>query len=129
MEFPQFPNGDTLIVISASRRYKLHSAILASSSSLLASLINQYAPPRLSKGAEEKNITVRFRFTLALNEEQGAFIPGPDSAFEQPMYLLKRQVIAPNGAVDRPVITPLGHDNENGRVVPVFLIVSAYGDT
>lgn len=121
-EFPHFADGDVLIVITATRRYKLHSATLRRSSPTLVALLGEDAAADLSKSAQKKGVTTRYRLHLVKNENAGVRIAGVDP----PAHVLRRIPLDERGAPLGEFPDLLGDANENGRVVQQFVLVS-YG--
>lgn len=67
--FPEFGDGDVLIVISGSRQYRLHSQLLRNHSIKMRELLtDEYGPPLTNKSIK-KGITVRYRLELAEKDE------------------------------------------------------------
>jgi hypothetical protein len=118
-DFPQFADGDVLIVITAARQYKLHSAILRRSSPVLAALFDESPAVDLSRKAKNKGITTRYRLHLAENEDDVVRTPGVTHASE----VLRRILIDENANPVNHYPALLGDANENGRIVPQFVLV------
>ena len=57
LDFPKFPDGDVTIHLSLSKRYRLHSNILCQNSPVLAHLIDEKPPARLSAQARREDAT------------------------------------------------------------------------
>lgn len=62
-EFGNYSDADTLMVISPTRRYMLHASILRRHSTLFKTLLKADGP-KLSKKAENKGISLRYRLVL-----------------------------------------------------------------
>lgn len=120
-DFPHFADGDVLIVISASRRYKLHSQMLRRVSPTCVALLDEDAAAELSKNAKKRGINTRFR--LHLVENQNAGIRHPSGAIA-PFYILRRIPLDDGGMPIGAYPDLLGDANENGRVIPQFVLVS-----
>ena len=119
-DFPHFIDGDVLIIITPSRRYKLHSDILRRSSPTFMALLDHEATPKLNHYARKRNITVRYRLHMVQNNNGGVRHAG----IETPAHVLRRIPLDDNGNTvgDYPVL--LGDSNENGRMVPQWVLVS-----
>lgn len=118
--FPDFTDGDVLIIITSARRYKLHSSVLRRSSPTLVSLLDEAPAADLSSKARKKGTTVRYRLHLDENEEprvRGVYPPPPT-------HVLRRILIDENAAPISAYPDLLGDANENGRVVPQYVLVS-----
>jgi hypothetical protein len=118
--FPHFIDGDVLIVVTPSRRYKLHSDILRRSSPTFMALLDQGAAVDLSRQAKKKGTTTRYRLHMVQNNNGGVRHAG----IETPAHVLRRIPLDDNGNTvgDYPVL--LGDSNENGRMVPQWVLVS-----
>ncbi|KAM0715216.1 hypothetical protein Q7P37_009681 [Cladosporium fusiforme] len=117
-DFPQFNDGDVLIIITPSRRYKLHSAVLRRSSPTLATILDEEAAVELSKNARRKGVTTRFRLHLINNENAGVRQGG----VEAPSHVLRRIPLDESGTPAGQYPQLLGDANENGRVVEQFVL-------
>ena len=119
-DFPHFTDGDVLIIITPSRRYKLHSDILRRSSPTFTALLDQDAAVDLSRNAKKKGVTTRYRLHMVQNANGGVRQAG----VETPSHVLRRIPLDEGGGTvgDYPVL--LGDANENGRVVPQWVLVS-----
>ena len=118
--FPQFADGDVLVIITAARRYKLHSNILRRASPTISALLDQNAASELSSKMKRRGITIKYRLHLTDIPEEGAFKPGARPS----RHTLKRVMFDESGnpAGDTPAL--LGDANDNGRVVPQFVLVT-----
>ncbi|KAI7203424.1 hypothetical protein KC316_g700 [Hortaea werneckii] len=103
--FPHFEDGDAHIIITGSRQYQLHSAVLKSNSPVLARLLNENAA-RLSNRAIKRGATVRFRIMMTHNTTRDGGLA----------YTLKPVPLNEEGKPTEHQI--VGLDLENGRVVP-----------
>jgi hypothetical protein len=123
-DFPHFIDGDVLIVVTPSRRYKLHSDILRRSSPTFMALLDQDAAVNLSKLAKKKGVTTRWRLHICQNNNGGVRHAG----IETPAHVLRRIPLDDNGVTvgEYPVL--LGDANENGRVIPQWVLVSCSND-
>lgn len=119
-DFPHFPDGDVLILITSSRRYKLHSAILRRSSPTFAALLDEQTATVLSKNARKKGVTTRFRLHLVDYENAGY----REGGVEAPTHVLRRIPLDENGSAVGDYPDLLGDAIENGRVVQQFVLVS-----
>jgi hypothetical protein len=119
-DFPEFADGDVLIVITAARRYRLHSAILRRSSSILAALLDEAPAVELSRKAKNKGVTTRYRLHLVENEDTDVRTPGVNP----PAEVLHRVLLDDNGSPIDNYPALLGDANENGRIVSQFVLVS-----
>lgn len=119
-DFPHFTDGDILIVITTARRYKLHSSVLRRSSPTLAALLDEAPPTDLSRTAKKKGVTTRYRLHLVESEDLGTRTVGIDSA----NHVLRRILLDENGSPATDYPDYLGDANENGRIVPQFVLVS-----
>jgi hypothetical protein len=119
-DFPHFVDGDVLIIITPSRRYKLHSDILRRSSPTFMALLAQDAAVELNKYARKKGVTVRYRLHMVKNDKGGV----REGGVETPAHVLRRIPLDEGGQTigDYPVL--LGDSNENGRMVPQWVLVS-----
>lgn len=104
--FPHFEDGDVHIIITGSRQYQLHSAVLRSNSPVLARLLNEDNAARLSNRAIRRGVTVRFRIIMT---DRTARDGGPP-------YALKTVPLNEEGKPSEH--QTVGLDLENGRVVP-----------
>jgi hypothetical protein len=120
-DFPHFIDGDVLIIITPSRRYKLHSDILRRSSPTFMALLAQDAAVNLNKYAKKKGVTVRYRLHMVKNDNGGV----REGGVETPAHVLRRIPLDEGGQTvgDYPVL--LGDSNENGRMVPQWVLVSS----
>lgn len=118
-DFPHYTDGDVVILITPSRRYVLHSAILRRCSPTLVALLEEEPAVELSKLARKKGIA-KYRLHLTVNADGGVRQAGVQS----PAYVLRRIPTDENGSIvgEHPAL--LGDTNENGRVVPQFVLVS-----
>lgn len=123
-EFPQFADGDVLIVISTTRRYKLHSATLRRSSPTFVALLDEEAAADLSKAVQKKGVTTRYRLHLVKNENAG---DRTAAGVEPPAHVFRRIPLDERGAPLGEFPDLLGDANENGRVVQQFVLVSFGG--
>jgi len=119
-DFPHFTDGDVLIIVTPSRRYKLHSDILRRSSPTFMALLDQDAAVDLSRNAKKKGVTTRYRLHMVQNTNGGVRHAG----IETPAHALRRIPLDESGSTvgDYPVL--LGDANENGRMVPQWVLVS-----
>jgi hypothetical protein len=114
MEFPTFDNGDTLIIISSSHRYKLHSNILAGSSSTFARLFDDHPPPKLTKATESKGVTTKYKFTLVQIATPAPTPEDPEAVAVT--YELSGQILDNHATVTGNAKQPLNHGvDEQGR--------------
>lgn len=118
--FPHFLDGDVLIVVTSSRRYKLHSDILRRSSPTFMALLDKDAAVDLSKYAKKKGVTVRWRLHVVQNNNGGVRKDG----IETPAHVLRRIPLDDTGAVVGEFPALLGDANENGRMIPQWVLVS-----
>jgi hypothetical protein len=118
-DFPQFADGDVLIVITAARQYKLHSAILRRSSPILAALLDESPAIDLSRKAKNKGVTTGYR--LHLDENEGDVVCTAGEAY--PSVVLRRILLDDSGNPVHHYPALLGDANENGRIVPQFVLV------
>lgn len=118
-QFPEFADGDVLVVITAARRYKLHSTVLRRASPTISALFDQHAASELSSKMKRRGMTVKYRLHLTDIPEAGDFKPGVRPS----PHTLKRVLFDESGnpSADTPAL--LGDANENGRVVPQFVLV------
>lgn len=119
-DFPEFTDGDVLIIITSARRYKLHSSVLRRSSPTLVSLLDEAPAADLSSKARKKGVTIRYRLHLVENEvprTKGAYPPPPT-------HVLRRILIDENSVPVGDYPDLLGDANENGRIVPHYMLVS-----
>lgn len=105
-DFPYFEDGDVHIIITGSRQYQLHSAVLRSNSPVLARLLNEDNAARLSSKAIKRGATVKFRIIMTDNTADDGGLP----------YTLKTVPLNEEGKPTEHRI--VGLDLENGRVVP-----------
>lgn len=119
-DFPHFADGDVLVIITASRRYKLHSTVLRRSSPTFATLLDEEAAVELSRNARRKGVTTRYRLHLMENENGGVRSGG----VETPSHVLRRIPLDETGGAAGEYPDLLGDANENGRVVEQFVLVS-----
>lgn len=117
--FPEFADGDVLVVITAARRYKLHSSVLRRASPTISALLDQNAASELSSKLKRRGMTTKYRLQLTDIPEASAPKPGVRPS----PHTLKRVMFDENGNLpsDNPAL--LGDANENGRVVPQFVLV------
>ncbi|KAI7340838.1 hypothetical protein KC315_g469 [Hortaea werneckii] len=108
--FPHFEDGDVHIIITGSRQYHLHSAVLRSNSPVLARLLNEENAARLSNKAIRRGATVRFRIVMTDNTTRDGGLP----------YALKAVPLNEEGKPTEHQI--VGLDLENGRVVPAEVL-------
>jgi len=118
--FPEFADGDVLVVITAARRYKLHSTVLRRSSPTFATLLDEVAAADLSSKVKKRGMTVKYRLHLVDNPDAGDRNAGVQPA----AHILHRVMLDGNGNPSRDFPTLLGDANENGRVVPQFVLVN-----
>lgn len=118
-EFPHFNDGDVLVIITHTRRYKLHSAVLRRSSPTLVALLDESPAADLSKYAKKKGVTTRYRLQLVENPNAGIRVNGVLS----PDHFLCRILLDESGAVVGNYPEILEPGNENGRVVPQYVLV------
>lgn len=118
--FPEFADGDVLVVITAARRYKLHSTVLRRSSPTLAALLNQLAPAELKSSARKRGTTTKYRLHLINNPEAGARKDGVQPA----PHKFSRIMLDDSGNPVGHYPALLGDANENGRVIPQWVLVS-----
>jgi len=120
--FPEYADGDILVVITAARRYKLHSAILRRSSPTISALLDGVAGADLTSKVRRRGMAVKYRLHLSdqpdAGSQEASVVPEP--------YRLIRITLDENGNPSRDCEYPalLGDANENGRVVPQFVLVS-----
>lgn len=119
-DFPHFADGDALVIITASRRYKLHSTVLRRSSPTFATLLDEEAAVELSRNARRKGVTTKYRLHLMENENGGVRSGG----VETPSHVLRRIPLDETGGAAGEYPDLLGDANENGRVVEQFVLVS-----
>lgn len=101
-----FPDGDVSVIISATRRYILHSSILRNASPLLADLLHEETGAELSKKAIRNGIRTRFCLLAIPNEESE-----PDVE-----YVLTSIPLTLEG---KPAVRlPINDDFENARAPP-----------
>lgn len=119
-DFPHFVDGDVLVITTPSRRYKLHSDILRRSSPTFMALLDQDAAVDLSRNAKKKGVTTRYRLHMVQNNNGGVRQAG----IETPAHVLRRIPLDESGNTvgDYPVL--LGDANENGRMVPQWVLAS-----
>lgn len=117
--FPEFDDGDVLVIITAARRYKLHSAILRRASPTISALFDENPASELSSKMKRRGITTKYRLHLINNPGLSPRQPG----VQPPRHILKRIMFDESGnpSADTPAL--LGDANENGRVVPQFVLV------
>lgn len=118
--FPEYSDGDVLVVITAARRYKLHSTVLRRASPTISALFDEVAPSEPSLKMKRRGMTIRYRLHLVDNpkiDEQRK--PG----VEPPLRCLKRVMFDESGNPGSDYPALLGDANENGRVVPQFVLV------
>jgi hypothetical protein len=118
--FPEFPDGDVLVVITAARRYKLHSAVLRRCSPTFSALLDGVAAADLSSKVRRRGVTTKYRLHLGDNPEASDRKAGVQPA----AHTLHRVMIDENGNVHGDYPPLLGDANENGRVVPQSVLVS-----
>ena len=123
-DFPHFIDGDVLIIITPSRRYKLHSDILRRSSPTFMALLDHEATPKLNHYARKRNITVRYRLHMVQNTNGGVRQDG----VETPAHVLRRIPLDEGGQTVGDYPPLLGDANENGRMVPQGVLVSSSND-
>ena len=123
-DFPHFIDGDVLIIITPSRRYKLHSDILRRSSPTFMALLDHEATPKLNHYARKRNITVRYRLHMVQNTNGGVRQDG----VETPAHVLRRIPLDEGGQTVGDYPPLLGDANENGRMVPQWVLVSSSND-
>jgi hypothetical protein len=119
-KFPEFADGDVLIAITAARRYKLHSTVLRRASPKISALLDEFAASEPSSKMRRRGMTIKYRLHLNKNSNVNDRKPGVQPA----PHCLQRVMFDENGnpAGDCPAL--LGDANENGRVVPQFVLVS-----
>ena len=118
--FPEYSDGDVLVVITAASRYKLHSTVLRRASPTISALFDEVAPSEPSLKMKRRGMTIRYRLHLVDNpkiDEQRK--PG----VEPPLHCLKRVMFDESGNPGSDYPALLGDANENGRVVPQFVLV------
>jgi len=118
--FPHFVDGDVLVIVTSSRRYKLHSDILRRSSPTFKALLDHDVAVNLSKPARKKGITIRYRLHMIENKNGGVRQDG----VETPAHVLRRIPLDEGGLTVGDYPSLLGDGNENGRVVPQWVLVS-----
>jgi len=118
--FPEFADGDVLVVITAARRYKLHSAVLRRSSPTLSALLDGVAAADLSSKVRRRGVTTKYRLHLIDNPEG----VGREAGVQPAPHNLHRVMLDESGNPTGDYPALLGDANENGRVVPQFVLVS-----
>jgi hypothetical protein len=118
--FPEFADGDVLVVITAARRYKLHSAVLRRASPIFSALFDKYAGADLTSKMKRRGVTIKYRLHLTENPEAGTRVAG----VLPPPHFLERIMFDESGNPSGDYPALLGDANENGRVVPQFVLVS-----
>ncbi|RMY24890.1 hypothetical protein D0867_01079 [Hortaea werneckii] len=108
--FPHFEDGDVHIIITGSRQYHLHSAVLRSNSPVMARLLNEENAARLSNRAIRRGATVRFRIVMTDSTTRDGGLP----------YTLKAVPLNEEGKPTEHRI--VGLDLENGRVIPAEVL-------
>ena len=112
-------DGDVLVVITEARKYKLHSAVLRRSSPTLLALLDESPAADLSKYAKKKGVTTKYRLQLVDNPNAGIRVNGVLS----PDHFLCRILLDESGAAVGNYPDVLGDANENGCVVPQWVLV------
>ena len=118
--FPEFADGDVLVVITAARRYKLHSAVLRRASPIFSALFDKYAGADLTSKMRRRGVTIKYRLHLTENPNAGA----REAGVLPPPHCLKRVMFDESGNPSGDYPALLGDANENGRVVPQFVLAS-----
>ncbi|TKA25308.1 hypothetical protein B0A50_06212 [Salinomyces thailandicus] len=108
--FPDFQDGDVRVIISGSRQYQLHSAILKSNSPVFAELLDDENAARLSSKAIKRGVRTRFRIIMVENTSNEHIIS----------HTLQTIPLDENGRPITPQAVPL--DLENGRVIPTDIL-------
>lgn len=117
--FPRFSDGDVLIVLSGSRQYVLHSAILRNVSPTLSELLQEQYTAKLRKQAVKRRAP---RFRLQLRGVSGNV---QEDSLEK--YTLDRVELDADGNPVDGRAAPL--DLENGKSVgPKFVVSSCAFD-
>ena len=117
--FPEFEDGDVLVIITAARRYKLHSAVLRRASPTISALFDQNPASELSSKMKRRGMTTKYRLHLTDTPEAGVFKPGVRPS----PHTLRRVMFDESGTPSADTPALLGDANENGRVVPQFVLV------
>jgi hypothetical protein len=118
--FPEFADGDVLVVVTGARRYKLHSTVLRRSSPTFAALLDEVAAADLSSKVKKRGMTVKYRLHLGDNPKAGDRNAGVQPA----AHTLYPVMLDGSGNPSSDIPALLGDANENGRVVPQFVLVS-----
>lgn len=121
--FPEFADGDVLIVISAARRYKLHSTVLRRASPTVSALFDKNAASELSSKMKRRGVTIKYRLHLIDNPK---IDEDRKPGIEPPPHCLERVMMDDSGNPTGDYPALLGDANENGRVVPQFVLVILY---
>ena len=118
--FPEFADGDVLVVITAARRYKLHSAVLRRASPIFSALFDKYAGADLTSKMKRRGVSIKYRLHLTENPKAGA----REAGVLPPPHCLERVMFDESGNPSGDYPALLGDANEKGRVVPQSVLVS-----
>ena len=71
--FPNFKDGDVLVVLSPNRTYNLHATMLRHSSNFFAGLIREETGAKLSSKAKNSGVKTRFYIELTITRGNYGF--------------------------------------------------------
>lgn len=116
--FPHFTDGDVDLILTTTRRYKLHSTVLRRHSTLFASLLAPHHAVQLSRRALRNGVTVRYRLELRAQSQSPSSSSssynnndgnGSESAFARAPLDSEGRAVQGEGSV-------IVEENGNGRV-------------
>ncbi|KAF2725359.1 hypothetical protein K431DRAFT_101205 [Polychaeton citri CBS 116435] len=112
--FPYFLDGDTQIIVSGARQFKLHSSVLCRGSPYFARLLTTDSASSLSKIALKKGVTTRYRLVLQRPDDDGSFVGSDD------LDHINFKLVELNDQGNPISRDPMPLDIYNGRKVPEY---------
>jgi hypothetical protein len=109
-EYPDFRDGDVLIMSPTDKTWKLHSTILINASPVIKSILAKYPAAHITKSQREEGWTIKWK--LAMIDEPGAEQVDPDGLIFKTFKIVSAfSVSCPARSSMRPYIVPHGMEH------------------